>query len=37
MYDQSFFRQLECLNMAYDPTITQKVIELAKNIDRVSR
>lgn len=36
-YDQNFFRQLECLNMAYDPSITQRVIELAKNIDSVSR
>lgn len=35
-YDQNFFRQLECLNMAYDPSITQRVIELAKNIDSVS-
>ena len=36
-YDQNFFRQLECLNMAYDPSITKKVIELAKNIDSISR
>lgn len=36
-YDDNFFRQLECTSPQYDPDITQKLVELAKKIDKAKK
>jgi hypothetical protein len=35
-YDKTFSKELECANMNYDPKITKKLVEVAKNIESIN-